>query len=273
MDTNEKYEKLKEILKDLGSVIVALSGGVDSTFLLKVASDVLGNRCVAATAISNIYPSWEIREAGEIARELGVEYVTMDVNPLDDVKGFTSNPVDRCYICKKSIFSKLLEYSESAGIKYVADGTIADDMGDYRPGLKAISELGIVSPLLMAGLTKKEIRQLSRELGLNTYDKPSFACLATRIPYNEEINVTKLGMIDRAEEFIMSKGIRNVRVRCHGDGMIARIEVEKNDVSKFIDEDFRNAIDQNLKDFGFKYVAIDLSGYKTGNMNLEVENG
>lgn len=271
LNTNQKYEKLKQILKDMGSVLVALSGGVDSAFLLRVARDVLGDKCIAATAVSNIYPTWELREAGEIAGELGVEYIRIECNPLEEVKGFAQNPVDRCYICKKAIFSKLIDYSKKMGVQYVLDGTNADDMGDYRPGLKAVKELGIKSPLLMAEITKSEIRQLSKELGLNTFDKPSFACLATRIPYGEEINITKLDMIDKAEEYIMSMGIRNVRVRCHGN--MARLEVEKKDFNKFLEGTFKENIENKLKEIGFKFVSLDLSGYKTGSMNLEVKNG
>jgi uncharacterized protein len=271
LDKYEKLQNLKNILKDMGSVVVALSGGVDSAFLLKVASEVLGNRCIAATAIANIYPTWEQREAGEIADSLGVEYTKLECNPIVEVPGFAQNPVDRCYLCKKAIFSKLMEYSENIGVNYVVDGTNADDMGDYRPGLRAITELGVKSPLLMAELTKEEIRLLSKEYGLTTFDKPSFACLATRIPYQEEINTKKLKMIDNAEEYLISLGIRNVRVRCHGD--MARIEVEKNDINKFMPEDFRENITNKLKSFGFKYVCLDLIGYKMGNMNLEVKNG
>lgn len=271
LNTYEKFEKLKEILKNMGSVVVALSGGVDSAFLLKVASEVLCNRCIAATAISNIYPSWEQREAREIADGLGVEYIRIECNPLEEVAGFAQNPIDRCYICKRAIFLKLIECAENMGMKYVVDGTNLDDMGDYRPGLRAIKELGVKSPLLMAELTKKDIRQLSKELGMNTFDKPSFACLATRIPYDEEINLEKLEMIDKAEEYIMSRGIRNVRVRCHGK--LARIEVEKNDINKFIEDDFKGQIDCKLKEIGFKHVSLDLFGYKTGSMNIEVKNG
>lgn len=270
MDIKEKLDKLKGILREMGSVVVALSGGVDSSFLLKVARDVLGNRAVAATAVSYNYPSWEIREAEELANELGVEHIKIKFDPLRDVPGFSKNPVDRCYICKKAVFGALREHAEMLGINYVVDGTNLDDLGDYRPGLRAVEELGIKSPLLMAGITKAEIRELSKEMGMKIHDKPSFACLATRIPYNEEISIDKLDMIDRAEMYIMSKGIKNVRVRCHDN--LARIEIEKKDFSKFFDMEFINDIERNLKAYGFKYVSLDLSGYKTGSMNLEVKD-
>lgn len=273
MDIYAKYEKLKEILKEMDSVVVALSGGVDSAFLLKVASEVLGKRCIAATAIANIYPTWELVEAEELAVAFGVEYKKLAFDPLKDVNGFIQNPMDRCYICKGVVFSKLVELAKEKGINYVVDGTNLDDLGDYRPGLKAIKELGIKSPLLMAEITKKEIRQLSKELGMNTFDKPSFACLATRIPYNEEITAEKLKMIENSETYIMSKGIKNIRVRCHEN--LARIEVNPQDINKFLDETFRKDIDTKLRSYGFKYVSIDLLGYKTGSMNLEVvqQNG
>lgn len=269
MDKHEKLKNLEDILKGMESVVVAFSGGVDSTFLLKVSKDVLGDRVCAATAVSYIYPSWEEKEASSFAKGLGVKHVMIDFNPIDEVKGFYMNPVNRCYICKKAVFSKIIDYANSVGISYVVDGTNADDTGDFRPGLKAVTELGIKSPLLMAGLTKKEIRELAYEMDLEIYKKPAFACLATRIPYGEAIDKKKLDMIDKAEIFFMSLGIKNIRVRCHGS--IARIEVEKGDMPKFFNIDFMNTIDKKLKDIGFTYVCLDLSGYKMGSMNLEVK--
>ncbi|SEF40697.1 uncharacterized protein SAMN05660865_00168 [Caloramator fervidus] len=269
MDKYSKLEKLKDILSDMESVLVAFSGGVDSSFLLKVARDVLKSRVLAATAVSYIYPSWEIEEARQLAKELGVEHIEIKFDPLKEVEGFKNNPVDRCYICKRSVFSKLVSLSNEIGINYVVDGTNLDDLKDYRPGLKAVEELKIKSPLLMAGLTKEEIRSLAKDMGLKFYNKPSFSCLATRIPHGEELNKIKLKMIDDAEKFLLDKGFKNVRVRCHKD--LARIEVLKEDIVRFFDVKMINEVEKALKDIGFKYVSLDLSGYKMGSLNMEVE--
>ena len=215
MDYKTKYDKLKSILKEMGSVIVAFSGGVDSTLLLYTAKNVLGDFAVAATAVSYVYPSWETNEALDFAKSIGAEHIIIKYDPIKDVEGFKNNPKNRCYICKRNLFSKLVETAKNKGINYVADGTNMDDTGDYRPGLIAVKELGIRSPLLEAGLTKKEIRQILFDLGLKIYSKPSFACLATRIPTDNEITKEKLERIDKSETYILSKGIRNVIVRCH----------------------------------------------------------
>jgi len=263
-----KLAALKDILKSYGSVMIGLSGGVDSTFLVKVASDTLGDKAVAATALSYIYPSWESKEAEEIATSLGIEYIRVPFDPLKEVEGFEMNPKDRCYICKKKVFSMLKSKAADMGIAYVADGTNADDINDYRPGLRALKELEIKSPLLEAGLTKEEIRYLSKQLGLNTFSKPSFACLASRIPYGEKITKEQLQMIEKAETFILSKGFKNVRVRCHGN--LARIELNNDEMNKVLDESMRNEISRELKSIGFEYVSLDLTGYRTGSMNVGV---
>lgn len=264
-----KLAALKNILKSYGSVMIGLSGGVDSTFLVKVASQTLGDKAVAATALSYIYPSWESREAEEIATSLGIEYIRVPFDPIKEVEGFEMNPKDRCYICKKHLFTMLKRKAADMGIAYVADGTNADDISDYRPGLRALRELEIKSPLLEAGLTKEEIRYFSKQLGLNTFSKPSFACLASRVPYGERITKGQLHMIEKAETFILSKGFKNVRVRCHGS--LARIELNNNEMNKALDEGLRNEINRELKSVGFEYVSLDLSGYRTGSMNVGVE--
>jgi uncharacterized protein len=263
-----KLAALKNILKSYGSVMIGLSGGVDSTFLVKVASQTLGEKAVAATALSYIYPSWESREAEETASSLGMEYVKVPFDPIKEVEGFEMNPKDRCYLCKSYLFSALKQKAEAMGIACVADGTNADDINDYRPGLRALKELDIKSPLLEAGLTKEEIRYFSKQLGLSTFSKPSFACLASRIPYGERISRNQLEMIERAETFILSKGFKNVRVRCHGN--LARIELNRDEMQRAMEESMRDEINKVLKSIGFEYVSIDLSGYRTGSMNVEV---
>lgn len=258
----EKFESLKEILKSLQSVLIAFSGGVDSTFLAKTAFDVLGNRAIAVTVISEIHPKWEIDEAIEIAKKIGIEHKIIE-SSISDVPEFAENPVERCYYCKRTIFAKLKDMAEELNIKYVIDGSNFDDTGDFRPGMRALEEMKIRSPLKEAGLSKSEIRELSKRIGLPTWDKPSFACLASRIPYGEEINYAKLKAIAGAEAFIMGLGIRQFRVRHHD--LIARIEVVEKDMKTILDN--KEQIVKKLKELGYTYVTLDLYGYRTGSMN------
>lgn len=264
MEINEKLAKLKANLKSMEKVAVAFSGGVDSTFLLKVAHDELGENVIAVTARSSTYPEREYSEASEFIKKLGIRHITIISEELE-IEGFSKNPANRCYFCKKELFSKIKELAAQNGISYIVDGSNIDDMGDYRPGLTALGELGISSPLRDAGLTKDDIRALSKEMGLPTWDKQPFACLASRFPYGHEITREKLGMVDKAEQYLLDLGFRQVRVRHHGD--IARIEVSVNERSKFFDDELMNKVHGKLKEIGFMYVALDLKGYRTGSMN------
>lgn len=264
-----KLEKLKNALKAMGSVVIAYSGGVDSTFLLSVAADVLGENVLAVTARSSTYPVREFNEASEFIKKLDVKHIVIDSEELG-IEGFSQNPVNRCYYCKKELFTKVRDIAVQNGIKYVADGSNLDDLDDYRPGLQALKELGIVSPLREAGLTKDEIRELSKEMALPTWDKPAFACLASRFPYGQEITGEKLSMIEKAEQFLLDCGFRQVRVRHHGE--IARIEVARQERSRFFDLELMDKVHAKFTELGFRYVALDLRGYRTGSMNEGIVN-
>lgn len=259
-----KLERLRERLRVIGGAVVAFSSGVDSTFLLRVAHEELGDRVVAATARSHSFPNRELDEATAFCRAEGVRHVVIDSKELD-IPGFAENPPDRCYHCKKELFGKLLAFARDNGLAAVLEGSNIDDDGDYRPGRRAIRELGIVSPLHEAGLTKTEIRALSRKMGLPTSDKPSFACLASRFPYGERITVRGLERVEKAEQWLLDAGwgLTQLRVRSHGD--LARIEVPPADIPRLAAR--ASEIAAAFKDLGFAYVTLDLLGYRTGSMN------
>ena len=261
-DLADRFEKLKSILRDAGSAAVAFSGGVDSTFLLSVAKEVLGDKCLAITADSPVIPRHEMEAAVAFCKEHGIRQIVFDPNMLSDAV-IRSNPADRCYHCKKAIFGKMNELAKENGAAYLFDGTNKDDEGDYRPGMKALDELGVRSPLREAGLTKSDIRGLSKETGLDTWDMPSFACLATRIPYGQEITPELLAKIEKAETVLREAGFKQYRVRAHGD--LARIEVALSDMNRL--SEMRSLISEGIRNAGFRYVTVDLEGYRTGSMN------
>ena len=263
-EQQNKYENLKEYLRSLGSVAVAFSSGVDSTFLLKTAHDVLGDKCLAITAVSCSFPKRELEEARDFCEKEGIRQITVESEELE-IEGFCQNPANRCYICKKELFQKIREIARREGMNAVAEGSNMDDNGDYRPGLQAVAELGVKSPLRHSELYKEDIRALSKDLGLPTWEKQSFACLSSRFVYGETISEKKLGMVDKAEQLLLDMGFHQVRVRIHGN--IARIEVLPEEITKIVEEDNRTKIANQLKAYGFDYVTLDLLGYRTGSMN------
>jgi uncharacterized protein len=249
----------------MGEIALGYSGGVDSTLLLKVSVDVLGGKALAMIGRSATYPTREFEEATALAERIGARYVVVDTEETDIVK-FRENPPDRCYFCKTELFGKLEAIAARENIRWIADGTITDDLGDFRPGMRAKSEKHVRSPLLEANLTKAEVRELSHHLGLPTWDKPSFACLSSRFPYGTAISRDNLSKIDRAETVLRDLGFRTFRIRFHDDNT-ARIEVAEQDINRLLGDDLRTKIVGELKSLGFIYVTLDLQGYRTGSMN------
>jgi len=259
-----KVGKLRRILRKAGDLAIAFSGGVDSTFLAAVAAKELGDRALAVTALSPTYPEKEQKEAVALAARLKIKHVCVESNELL-IPGFSDNPPDRCYHCKKELFKVLRGVADQEGIRWIADGTNADDLGDYRPGRRAAKECGVISPLHEAGLGKEEIRELSRGMRLPTADKPAYACLASRFPYGSRITEEKLAAVDKVENAIRKLGLGQVRVRHHGD--IARIEVEPAAIHQVAKPEVRKKVVAAAKKVGFLYVSVDLEGYRTGSMN------
>jgi uncharacterized protein len=263
--TEEKLRELQGLLSQMGRAVVAFSGGVDSTFLLKVALDVLGDNLWAVLLVSPLYPQRETEEAKKIARELGVKRLIEMENPAISDEEFLSNGKNRCYICKRRSFFQILQFARAHQVEAVIEGSNLDDLSDYRPGRTALQELAIRSPLIEVGLSKGEIRQLARELGLPNADKPSFSCLASRIPYGFRISLDLIKRIEEGEEFLRELGFKQFRARHHGE--IVRIEVDRNRLELFSDPSIRERTIQKFHELGYTYVVLDLEGYRTGSLN------
>lgn len=263
-ELEEKYNLLKQYFQKAGSAAVAFSGGVDSTFLLRAAHEALGEHVIAVTANLNSVPGKELSEAEDFCRKEGVRQFVRTIDELK-IEGFSDNPRNRCYLCKKAIFREIMECAREQGASMVAEGSNMDDMGDYRPGLQAIAELGIASPLRECGFTKADIRELSRKLQLPTWEKPSFACLSSRFAYGEKITKEKLFMVEKAEELLWSHGFHQGRVRIHD--RMARIELLPEEMGKIFLSGVREELTEKMLEYGFSYVTVDLKGYRSGSMN------
>ena len=259
-----RYRQLLRLLESYGSAALAFSGGVDSALLLYAAREALADQLLAVTVRSRLFPQRELDEAQALCRSLGVRHLVIDFDCLQ-LEAFSANPANRCYLCKLELLGMVKEQATAQGISVVMEGSNLDDLADYRPGMQAISELGIASPLRSAGLSKADIRALSRHVGLPSWNKPSLACLASRIAYGEPITAAKLEMLEKAEQLLVELGFRQVRVRLHGT--MARIEVEPSEFQRLIGEDVRTQVTAALRSYGFSYVAMDLAGYRSGSMN------
>ena len=267
-ELQEKMTKLKTYIAELGSLAVGFSGGVDSSLLLAVAHEVLGDKAIAVTAVDASVPGRELKEAMTFCEERGIRQIICNVNPFTE-EGYRNNSPDRCYYCKRGIFSEIKRIAAENDISYAAEGSNMDDLGDYRPGLRAVEELGVKSPLRENGLYKSDIRNISKTMGLPTWSKPAYACLASRFVYGEEITEEKLHMIDQAEQFLIENGFFEERVRMHGN--LARIEVPEKDISRLAEDDMRKAIYSKFKDIGFMFVTVDMCGYRLGSMNATLK--
>ncbi len=263
-ERHEKLHTLKSCLRELGNVAVAFSAGIDSTFLLQVARDTLGDNVIAVTSGSRFFPLREQAAAEAFCAGQGIPHFIVTSDELE-IPGFRENPPRRCYLCKHALFSRILQVAAEKGARYVVEGSNVDDLTDYRPGMKALAELGVQSPLLRARLTKADIRALAKEMGLPVWDKPSFACLATRFVYGERITEEKLARVDRAEQRLLDMGFHQVRVRIHGE--MARIEIQPSEFSRIVQPEISGPLTRYLRELGFLYVTLDLEGYQTGSMN------
>ena len=266
MTIHDKYRVLQENLKALGSVAVAFSSGVDSTFLLKAAQEALGDKVIAVTASSCSFPKRELEEAKAFCEKNGICQIIVESEELD-IDGFRQNPKNRCYLCKKSLFEKLLAYADEAGAETILEGTNEDDLNVYRPGLVAVRELGVKSPLAEAHLTKPEVRALAKKEGISVANRPAAPCLATRLPYGSELDFEVLKKIDEGEQYMKSLGFEIVRIRLHGN--VTRIEVPVAEFGKFMEQ--REAVLAKLKELGFVYVTLDMEGFRSGSMDVDVD--
>lgn len=263
-ETQAKYEHLQTILRDMESVLIAYSGGVDSALLLKVAHDVLGSRAIGAIASSPAYADEETAEAIAVAEQMGIPLITLETHELEDER-YVKNDLNRCYFCKTELFTQLVPLAEQHNLRHIAYGMNKDDDGDFRPGQRAAREFSVRGPLKEAGMGKREIRAVARMLNVPVWDKPAMACFSSRIPYGSKVDVTSLQMIYKAEKLLRELGFRQVRVRHHDK--LARIEVERSEISRLIEDEMSRTVTEGLRKIGYTYVTVDLLGYRTGSMN------